>query len=83
MKITINGKTKTIDAPLKVQRALKDEGYEGKIVSVAVNGTFVPKAQYTAVSLYDGDEIEIVAVSILGFTPSPNSEITASCPVPL
>ena len=61
MKIIINGKAKTYEVPLKVIAALKEEGYEGKMVAVAVNGQFVPKAQYTVIALHDGDEIEIVS----------------------
>ena len=61
MKITINGQTKDFAAPLKVVTALKEEGFEGKMVAVAVNGQFLPKACYPATTLQDGDQIEIVS----------------------
>lgn len=61
MKIIINGKARDYAMPLKVSAALKEEGYEGKMVAVAVNGHFVPKACYPATTLQEGDEIEIVS----------------------
>lgn len=61
MKIMINGQTREIAAPLKVNAALKEEGYEGKAVAVAVNGHFIPKAQYPVTNLMDGDEMEVVS----------------------
>lgn len=61
MKITINGQTKTIDTPLNIGAILEGEGYANKIVAVAVNGQFVPKAQYLVTHVNDDDEIEIVS----------------------
>lgn len=61
MKITINGKTKAFKTPISIDEALDIEGYKGKLVAVAVNGNFIPKAQYSVSRLQDGDEIDIVS----------------------
>jgi sulfur carrier protein len=61
MKVTINGKAKTFAAPLDLQAALEQEGYRDMLVAAAINGNFVPKANYSKTALNDGDEIEIVA----------------------
>jgi sulfur carrier protein len=60
MNITINGQKKSSAAP-DLQTLLDGEGYKGKIIAVARNGEFVPRASYTNINLKDGDEIEIVA----------------------
>lgn len=61
MKVTINGKAKTFAAPLDIQAALEQEGYRDMKVAVARNGDFVPRGNYAATVLQDGDDIEIVA----------------------
>ncbi len=61
MKITINGQKKTFTAPLDLSAALEQQGFDGMLVAVARNGTFVPRSQYANTNLNDGDEIEIVA----------------------
>lgn len=61
MRIVINGQVKTLSAALDLASVLKAEGYEGKLVAVAKNGRFVPRADYANTNLEDGDEIEIVA----------------------
>ncbi len=60
MLITINGKKKSNAAP-DIRSMLDAEGYKGKLVAIARNGEFVPRAQYSNTNLQDGDEIEIVA----------------------
>ena len=61
MEITINGSKKKLSAAPDIQSVLDAEGYKGKIVAVAKNGEFVPRAAYANTNLTDGDEIEIVA----------------------
>ncbi len=60
MNITINGQKKQNASP-DLQGLLDAEGYKGKLVAVARNGEFVPRAQYPNINLEPGDEIEIVA----------------------
>lgn len=61
MLITINGQKKKINGAPDINSVLKSEGYEGKLVAVARNGEFVPRAGYANTNLQDGDELEIVA----------------------
>jgi sulfur carrier protein len=58
--ITINGQKKNVSAP-DIASLLKAEGYEGKLVAVALNGTFVPRQEHANTNIKDGDDIEIVA----------------------
>lgn len=61
MKVTVNGKDKTFEAPLNLYNVLEQEGYISMMIAVARNGTFVPKDSYEGTPIYDGDQIEIVA----------------------
>jgi sulfur carrier protein len=61
MKITINGQMQSFDGGLNVADVLERQGYAGMLVAVARNGEFVAKADYGAVELADGDDLEIVA----------------------
>jgi len=61
MKITLNGTTKTLPAPLDIAALLKESGYSDKLVAVARNGQFVARESYGKTTLQDGDDIEIVA----------------------
>ncbi len=61
MNITVNGQQKETTAAPDIASLLKAEGYEGRLVAVALNGVFVPKNSYVQKTLQDGDDIEIVA----------------------
>lgn len=61
MKITLNGAEKPLESETPIAALLEKEGYAGKLVAVAVNGTFVPKTQHETTIIKNGDEIEIVA----------------------
>lgn len=61
MKVTINGESKSFEAPLNLYDVLEQQGYIEMMIAVARNGTFVPKGDYVTIHLKDGDEIEIVA----------------------
>lgn len=61
MRIIINGQPENFTAPLNLQSALAQQGYTDKLVAVARNGEFVPRAAYNDTALNDGDHIEIVA----------------------
>lgn len=61
MIITLNGQQHALDKSLNITELLSANGYEGKIVAVAVNGDFVPKSKYDTHNLQDNDRIEIVA----------------------
>ncbi|MCC7304834.1 MAG: sulfur carrier protein ThiS [Alphaproteobacteria bacterium] len=61
MKIIINGRPKTLCGTPDLANLLESEGYKGKTVAVARNGTFVSREEYAHTNLEDGDAIEIVA----------------------
>ncbi|MCB1784564.1 MAG: sulfur carrier protein ThiS [Alphaproteobacteria bacterium] len=61
MKITINGQEKTCAAQLDIAALLETEGYAGKLVAVALNGTFIPKSRHKETILNEGSAIEILA----------------------
>ncbi len=60
MKVTVNGEERGFDSPLTVQQLLGEIGLDSRKVAVERNLELVPKSQYDAVSLCDGDRLEIV-----------------------
>lgn len=61
MEIFLNGRPVLHNGAPDIASFLKDHGYAARIVAVAVNGGFVPKAAHARTLLKKGDEIEIVA----------------------
>jgi len=61
MKITINGEEKSFEAPLNLHDILVQEGVAEMMIAVARNGNVVPRSQYGATNVSDGDLIEIVS----------------------
>lgn len=61
MKITLNGIAQKIHNAMTIDQLLIDNGYDGKLVAVAVNHEFTPKTSYATTTIKDGDTIEIVA----------------------
>lgn len=57
----MNGEPKEFTEKHSAGSLLQSEGYDGKLVAVAINGAFVPKKQYADTTIKDGDKIEIVA----------------------
>ncbi|WKE65715.1 sulfur carrier protein ThiS [Gallaecimonas kandeliae] len=60
MDIEINGKQRTLAAGTSLQAAL-DEIQARPPFAVAVNGRFVPRSQYDATPLKEGDSIEVLS----------------------
>lgn len=60
MNITLNGKTQSITADLRVDQLIRDLGLEGKRLAVEINREIVSRSQYAQTSLRDGDNIEIL-----------------------
>ena len=61
MQITINGTEKTFEAPLNLYDVIAQEGLIEMMIAVAHNNKHIPKTDYPAVTLTDGDLIEIVS----------------------
>lgn len=58
--VTINGEEKNVQGKT-VALYLTENGYDIKRVAVERNGDILPKSQYEATSLKDGDSVEIVS----------------------
>ncbi len=61
MDIILNGKPLSLEGGITVETLLTARGYDGKLVAVAVNGEFLPKAEYQKFIVSHNNEIEIVA----------------------
>lgn len=59
MTITVNGETKSFDAPMTI-KALVDALAIKERVAVEVNGAIVPRAEHPTRVIADGDSLEIV-----------------------
>ncbi len=61
MKIILNGQEKPLNPKTSITDLLIQNGYDGKLVAVAINETFLPKTKYSETYINDQDKIEIVA----------------------
>ncbi|MGH1377160.1 MAG: sulfur carrier protein ThiS [Alphaproteobacteria bacterium] len=61
MNIILNGNALTLDKTINIHDFLSHEGYDGKLVAVALNGVFVPKSNYSEQLINENDKVEIVA----------------------
>ena len=59
--IIINGATQPLERTTDIKSLLQEQGYDGKLVALALNGTFISKNDYEKTYLNDQDKIEIVA----------------------
>jgi sulfur carrier protein len=60
MKITVNGREMDVAEGLSVEGLLAQLAVKREFTAVAVNREITPKATYAAVTLREGDKIEIV-----------------------
>ena len=60
VKITVNGQPKDVEAGLTIDALLDTLNIKREYTAVAVNREITPKSQYGAVTLQDGDKVEIV-----------------------
>lgn len=58
--ITLNGKTRDLEAGVTVSALLELLGVNPQRVAVAVNGEVVPRREWSDVAIGDGDTVEIV-----------------------
>ena len=58
--VTINGEPRQFAEPLRFQQLLDTLGLAGKRVAVERNGEIVPRGEFTARVIADGDRLEIV-----------------------
>lgn len=58
--VTVNGEHREFDQPLLYTQLIDWLGLTGKRIAIERNGEIVPRSQYTARSIADGDKLEIV-----------------------
>jgi sulfur carrier protein len=58
--LSINGQSRQFPGPLSVRRLVDTLDLAGKRCAVERNGEIVPRGQFEAIELADGDELEIV-----------------------
>lgn len=58
--LTINGLPQSFTAPLNVSSLLEQLAIQGKRIALERNGEIIPRSQFDAVELADGDALEIV-----------------------
>ena len=58
--ISVNGKTRTLEAELSLQDLLEGLGMTTGRIAVELNGNIVPRSQFSSQLIGDLDSIEIV-----------------------
>ncbi len=60
ISVTINGESKSLEHPMSVAAMLNEFGLAAKKIAVERNLEIVPRSTYDAVTVEDGDRLEIV-----------------------
>lgn len=60
MQITLNGESKTLDSQISISGLLSGLGIDPKKVAVERNLEIVPKSEFNAIQVEEGDRLEIV-----------------------
>ncbi|HUQ52711.1 MAG TPA: sulfur carrier protein ThiS [Gammaproteobacteria bacterium] len=60
LTVTINGESRQLPAAMPVQALIEELGLTGKRIAVERNGEIVPRSEFAARSILDGDKLEIV-----------------------
>ena len=61
MSVTVNGESRSVEAPLSLSELVRLLGLAGKRIAVERNGEIVPKSRYGDTRVDAGDRLEIVA----------------------
>lgn len=59
--VSINGAVRQFTQPLSIAALIDEMGLTGKRIALEWNGEIVPRSQFAARTLKDGDKLEIVA----------------------
>ena len=59
--ITVNGRAVSLEKPITVAEYLAQNQYRIERIAVEMNGEILPKKNYAAVTLKDGDKLEVVS----------------------
>ena len=60
LNVTINGESRQFQRPLRVEELVSELGLTGKRIAIERNGEIVPRSEFGARSIVDGDRLEIV-----------------------
>ncbi|MGZ5176883.1 MAG: sulfur carrier protein ThiS [Burkholderiales bacterium] len=60
MTITVNGERHQFEQVLRFTQLIDRLGLAGKRLAIERNGEIVPRSQFSATSIDDGDKLEIV-----------------------
>lgn len=58
--VTVNGQPMDIEGPLSVDAFLELRGINAQAIALAVNGEVLPRSEYAARLIQEGDILEIV-----------------------
>jgi sulfur carrier protein len=61
MKIIVNGDAHEVPSAASLAGALEQLGFGGAVVATALNGEFVASGARDAVTLSEGDQVEVLA----------------------
>lgn len=61
IEIILNGERKVVDSQASVTAVLTSNGYDCGRVAVAINSTFVARADYDSQKFSVGDKVDVVA----------------------
>jgi len=61
MKIIVNGDAREVPSAASLASALEQLGFGGAVVATALNGEFVASDARVAVTLSEGDRVEVLA----------------------
>lgn len=60
VNVTLNGEARQFEQPFAVQELIERLGLAGKRIAVERNGEIVPRSEFGAHRIADGDKLEIV-----------------------
>ncbi len=63
MRVTVNGRDRSFENTPSVDGLVSSLVAARRGVAVAVNGTVVPRSQWTATTLADGDSVEVLSAA--------------------
>lgn len=61
IELSVNGERRQLEQTTSIAAALKQWGYSGEDIAVAINGEFVPRSTYAERQVAQSDRIDIVA----------------------
>ncbi len=60
LTLSLNGDAITIDPTSTLSLLLDQQGYQAQKIAVAINGEFVPRSQYSDITINEGDQVDVI-----------------------